>query len=220
MLLIGLGIPAVNLYLERNAKKPFSSKVIYDTPDTGVVRLMKPDGFTCSGVVISSSTILTASHCVRKLKETFEIRKADNVPTKVIGTAEASNWRADMAVIKGDFQGFTILDISDTEVTLSAFITPELYKISCGYPYGGQFACIITNFLFFADFRVAMTGPLWPGMSGGSTIAMLGDRPLVIGLNVSVNGKFNLITPLIEPDAAVDMPLHGQTVDQCQAYTG
>lgn len=210
LLAVLFGVPIANQWLI--APKPdFNNSITYDAPDQGIVRLLKKRGdFICSATVIRTNLILTAAHCIEEVGEVFEVRKADNVPIQVTAQANHVNYRQDIAVLDGDFKDFTIITISeDTPTTLGMLTLPFIPKVACGYPWGGALLCLPTRVIGFGNFDFYIDAPLYPGMSGGPLMAL--DVQVAVAVAVRPDNA-SIVTPLIEPDAAVNTPLHGQTI--------
>ena len=188
-------------------KMPAPAKV----PVGAIVRLHDANGnFFCSGVVVSKTRVITASHCVvsYNLFGPPEVIDAINVmspslsapmPAKVLGF----NIRADMAILEGDFHELPKMEYgSDPKFLLGRFAKSEKI-IMCGFPYGGRLYCSELRRPSMYGFQFKGLGHLFPGMSGGPVIDM--ETGIVIAVNTAVNEDFAIVSPLIEIIAATDI---------------
>lgn len=170
-----------------------------------IVRLVRDGNTICTGVVVSNSTVITASHCI--LQETpfgfivdprlVEIRDYSNRPTGVYGTPYGSRIQLDQAVLMGDFSQFQHRPTITSVHELNKIGKVDQTLIACGYPMGGPLVCNKMVFKELYDFMWATNGLLIPGMSGGPV--MLEDGT-VVALNIAVHQNFSLVSPIYNLD--------------------
>jgi hypothetical protein len=175
-----------------------------DSTDTAIVRLYRPvpgvGMIFCSGVVVSSTKIITAAHCLAPTPfdveaPTLEVRTASNVPLGITAQILAFDPINDLGVLYGNF---TMLNkheaISGAVEINEAFKT---HKIAiCGYPQAGRFTCSpltdARNFLL----GFSTLGFAYPGMSGGPVLDLTTGK--VIGVASTVSNDRVLLAPLVE----------------------
>lgn len=208
-LLYFLAITIITMLTVYNITLLISERVSPQTQSKGllpVVRLVQKGRTYCSGVVIDSTTIVTASHCVVMEsmfggmainRKPIEIRAADNLGRGTYGNVSGIMIQMDRAVIKGDFHLFRAAPyISDVGESISHRIDGEK-MFACGYPLGGKLFCTRMVYLHDMAFMLAVRGVLIPGMSGGPTMLMDGT---VIAINVAVANDFSIVSPIYNID--------------------
>ncbi len=175
--------------------------------DSSIVRLhdASTGRFFCSGVIISTTRMLTAAHCV--IRESFfgiaklesvEIRLQDNKPINLIATVEAANPRQDLAVLKGDFRGFDSRPvITNSSVLNDIFLNKSSKIVACGFPNAGPLRCSRLINVGRAIFFFAANGFLYPGMSGGPVIDLKTGSVIAVNQAVTEDGRA-IVSPLIE----------------------
>jgi S1-C subfamily serine protease len=180
----------------------------FTDPDLGIVRLYRKNGeFICSGVTIRKNRILTAAHCVSSIGEQLEVRKSNNEDIGTKATVLNFNAAQDLAVLNGDFSNFNTILVLNSAYTLDLLFSPA-QKINCGFPWGGRIICLNSAVKGFYAFTIAVSAPLWPGMSGGAFIAIEDENAILLGVNKSVGKDSSYISPLIEPEAALGTALN------------
>lgn len=170
-----------------------------------VVRLELMDGtFVCSGSVISDDYVLTAAHCLMQydkflpgMDTKIRIVARNTTPGRpgvvITATPAALNNRADYGLIVGDFKKITHLKIH-TSVNLGEVLNGVAGL--CGYPWGAELVCYITNAPFSKyNEHLITTGVLFPGMSGGPVFDGLTEE--VFAVNKAVAGNAAIVAPLI-----------------------
>ncbi len=178
-----------------------SNEPTSDPHSGSIVRLVKDGRTFCSGVVVSPSVIITASHCV--LVETpfgpmlstdsIEIRANDDQPTNVFGTPYGVRIQLDQVLLEGDFHEFKMRKYTTDLKELDSYRHKEQTMWSCGYPMGGPLFCSKMVYQDVLQFMWATNGLLIPGMSGGPVIL---DDGTVVAINVAVEGNQSLLSPI------------------------
>lgn len=192
---------AGGIFLSFTAPLPNPISKPKETKLGSIVRLVREGRTTCTGVVVSEDTIITAMHCV-VIEGPFgpminpseiEIRDATNTPVSAYGKPIGARQQLDQAVIHGDFQKFaarkTITGVSE----LNKLAKYDVTLVACGYPLGGALHCNNLQFKELYDFFWATNGLLLPGMSGGPV--MLEDGT-VVALNVAVTKDKSIVSPI------------------------
>jgi V8-like Glu-specific endopeptidase len=182
----------------------------YRTPSVStklspIVRLVRNGRTTCTGVVVSPTVIITASHCVLEdtivgpmiNEEPIEIRNNDNLPTKIMAKPYAARVQLDQALLFGDFSRFEARAVMTDVRELNKLAHEGQIMTACGYPMGGPMYCSRMHFNELYDFMWAVTGILIPGMSGGPV--MLSDGT-VVAINVAVHGDQSIVSPIYNID--------------------
>lgn len=195
-IIAGVGYTSGNLLanylIDKKIKEKAKEKVAeVPTKYGSIVRLVTDGRTTCSGVVISNTVILTASHCVMistpfgNMMNTslIEIRDQSNVPTGVFAKPYGARIQLDHAILVGDFTAFKKRQVITGVGNLNKLTRHDVTMVSCGYPLGGELHCSTMLFRELYDFMWSASGLLLPGMSGGPV--MLEDGT-VVALNVAV----------------------------------
>jgi hypothetical protein len=163
-----------------------------------------PDGFLCSGTVISNKYVLTAGHCLLDdkgfLRKDVEIEslQARNIDDPQVDLQTAMpigiNMRADYGLIKGDF-----LEYDQMKIDASPDFQNNVKSspVTCGFPWGSKkWTCYGTGGVVFEHSVLVVQGLLYPGMSGGPVIDM--ERNTVIAINSATMPQgYIRITPLV-----------------------
>lgn len=170
-----------------------------------IVRLNQGNQTFCTGTVVNSTTIITASHCVVEanmfgmmmVRGDIEIRPESNLPIGVNARVGYVTTQLDTDILKGDFSKFEpkkhISDINE----LMKLQTPGRKLLSCGYPLGGNLQCTPTIYLRRDIFMQDVEGLLLPGMSGGPTMLEDGTQ---IAVNVAVYEDHSIVAPIFNVD--------------------
>jgi len=145
-----------------------------------IVRLFINGEFTCSGVVIGSNYVLTASHCLvdenYRMKKVYVTVENDDGSVHSVGRPVGVDTRMDWGLIQGDFSA-----IPGAHVIYDHFeLEPQV--LGCGYPHGTK-AVVCQNLIPVVNdaFYVKCIGIVFPGMSGGPVFDAAGN---VIGLDI------------------------------------
>lgn len=167
-----------------------------------IVRLEKdePEGFFCSGSVISDDYVLTAAHCLvdknGKMKTNKFLVVSSTKDVEVESIAAGVNIRADYALVKGDFRRFSKFRVmTDTMRDIIAVGTSGPV-FTCGYPWGSDGTCYKTGTQARRYYdMIAVSGILYAGMSGGPVIdSGTGE---IIAVNSAVTDGYIIVAPLI-----------------------
>lgn len=168
-----------------------------------IVRLVAPNGATyCTGTVINSTTIVTASHCVMMMDPMFGmpmvnrdpigIRAEDNVDRKTSALVYAVQTQLDHAILKGRFPGFQYPKYTTDIAELNGFTVSAHSFKACGYPLGGNLYCTKLTYKELYVFMWTMNGQVLPGMSGGPVF--YGD--MFVAINVAMSEDHAIISPI------------------------
>lgn len=171
LLLLGCSVPK---QLPRVGEQ--TKEIIGDHSQFGIVGIYSKKQFFCSGFTIDDNYVITAAHCVTPNQKVF-INK--DIPGRVIGV----NYRADYAMILGNFSNFQPLSVELTWGVMN-MLAGRLVK-ACGYPMGQQ-TLVCTHGTLIGSYgdKALAHGELYPGMSGGPVFDV--ESNIVIGLNSAV----------------------------------
>lgn len=155
--------------------------------------------FFCSGTVIGANYILTADHCVDKMKKnrpTIEVRAIGEKTITAVGYVSSFEGHSDVALVYGNFSKFNSLSFeNEPSADINAIYTHRL--VTCGFAYGGDLLCTPFTARWPSFFSVGGQGMMFPGMSGGPVLDL--DTGKVVGTNYAMGDNVALITPLVEP---------------------
>ncbi len=178
--------------------------------ELSVIPILRDGKISCSSVVISDTTAITAKHCV--VKEFGGATLFGSVPevlfrsVKLLGPKgkikakvyAQHSMMIDLAILKGDFR-----DVPKTITLGSSSLIDHYHPTSfdsfqsCGFPLG------LSKVHCAAHFKVANTGnyiesrgALFNGMSGGPLLLLSNGKAYVVGItsnihNVSLNTYFS-----------------------------
>lgn len=154
--------------------------------------------FFCSGLVVSSTVIITAAHCVVGRPgdvATVSVQATKDSTIGVDATVLAYNERADLATLKGDFRVFSsrAIETDPTRINDIAFSNKKI--VACGFAWGGDLVCspVIARARCF--FSICGQGFLYPGMSGGPVIDL--ETGKAIALNTAVSQDSVVLSPYV-----------------------
>lgn len=162
--------------------EPLKDSPVYDA-QRSIVRLSVNGQFMCSGVVIGSNYILTASHCIVDeqtglMRDEVVTIQGDNGRVEVMGRTAGVNLRMDWGLIHGNFSSIPASHVLSTDVSKDKVLR------ACGFPQGNhKIYCTILEPGLNDALLIKTRGIVWPGMSGGPVFDETGT---VVGLNIRV----------------------------------
>lgn len=162
--------------------------------NVSTVRLDAGQGFICSGVVVSQIYVVTAAHCVDKLRQSFAIddsAQKQQFYGEVVGIYDEQ----DIALIKTDIKDGIRPVMADFDGTQSTErVVPIL---ACGFPKG-QTNLLCTEGALTGNrfFLRRGSGILYTGMSGGPVYKNNPPKYTLIGVNSAVEANAILVGPL------------------------
>lgn len=154
--------------------------------------IIKSERGHCTAFSIGPKHALTAEHCVEG-NDSVEFYPGDKTREAKVA---AYNATTDMALLEGDFSDYKLLPIET-----GYFNLPQMEVHSIGYPFGGKLLIVPLIYSEMADFKLAMKGNVYKGMSGGPLVA----QDVVIGINSAVGGVWTYASPtyLLEPSLGI-----------------
>lgn len=194
-------IRPASLQVKEQNNIAFNTKDIFHNNDkkaNPIVRLQTLDNrFFCTGFVISDLYMITAAHCLvdftgRMRSEKIRVMSSDQM-FAVEGTPIAIENVSDLALVKGDFNGFNKIKVLTNANDL--FPLSAKYK-TCGFPLGVyEITCYPTQITKNNLFKLQGTGILIRGQSGGPVIDL--EKNMVVALNTAVDENGILLSPIV-----------------------
>jgi hypothetical protein len=174
-----------------------------------------PDGFVCTGTVISNDYVVTAAHCLTdadgNLRESINIvgiKNTSEFPLTVKAKPAAMNARSDVGLITGNFELFQKTKINASITYTVENIGPKVIDVmglqfeipaqivSCGFAWGEQrFACFQIEGIQQFGTQLLGRSFMYPGMSGGAVVDNIGAT--LIGVNTGVIDSYSVYSPLV-----------------------
>lgn len=168
-----------------------------DASNSSIIRLKDMNGkYHCTAFVIDGRYALTAGHCVigkgyRLSRDPIRIFNGMDQDTGIIAQAVGLNRRADMGLVRGNFENF-----KRAKISFNFGFWNKDPIVACGFAYGEK-ALTCNQFIYKRTYYFEVEGmsALYPGMSGGPVINWRTGE--VIGINSSVGVGIVHVTPTV-----------------------
>lgn len=199
-LFICFAIPAAVFVIGMKISKIDNKSTILDHK-LSVIPILREGKISCSSVVISDTTALTARHCIVKefggatmfgflpevlFKSVKVLSPKGVIKTKVYAHSSSM---LDLAILKGDFKAVPKNVTLGSASALDSLFSRSFDSFqSCGYLLGlSKVYCAIHSKVSNTGHFVESRGALFNGMSGGPLLWFDKGQAIVIGINSNIN---------------------------------